>query len=348
MSRRLVRGLRVIATAAAAVVLVSSAGWFVSRVALPDALEPRVVMAVGLPDGLHIATLDGRTVRRLRDDGPYFQPAWSTDGTLVAATALTPRDDNDLVVVRPDGSLVAEMPGVVDFEWAPNSHRLAIRRVVRQTIAIIDLDQGTRLDLQMPPDVDVLSTFAWAPDGRAIVAAIAGATAGRNGELWLLDPNGGEPRRWIDATPAAEPAWSGSGARIAAVFSRCPETWCESDIRVLDALTGGRRSELLHLTEPADLAWSPDSRYLAFDAVQAGERDVHVFELERGKVTRMDSRSAFDRVVGWIPDGFGIVVARRSEVTTGAGFGFWLLDDEHSAASLLIGDAYGVAIQPRP
>lgn len=328
-------------------VMASIVGWLVSRSVPDDIVAPSAVMAIGLPDGLTIAALDGRVVRRIRDDGPYFEPAWSADGSLIAVTTLSPRDANDLLILQPDGALVAEVPGVFDIRWAPKGHRLAVNIGARRSIAVVDLDAGRKLDLRMPDDVDVLAGFSWSLDGRTIVAGVARAGHGRNGELWLLDTAGGVARRWIDATPAGGPAWSTSGDRIAGVFSRCPDSWCESDIRILDASTGQRRSEILDLAEPANLAWSPNARYLAFDAMRAGERDVFIFDLETGTVTRIPSGSTFDLVRAWAPDGTGVIVARRGPSGSGAGSAFWLVRDEH-AASMLAPDANGVAIQPRP
>ncbi len=304
------------------------------------------VLAVGRPDGLYLAAADGSNPRRVRDDGPYFQPRWSADGTLLAVTALTRVDANDLVILRSDGRFVADLRGVSDFRWSPTGDTLVVGRVVRRTLALVSLADGSLHDLKLPVDVDVVGSFDWSPDGRSIVVGIAGKAVDRNGALWAVDVAGGPAVRFSEERPAALPAWSPDGSRLAAFVSRCPDVWCEADLRLLDPHSGQRRAEIQRVREGADLAWSPDGRWLAFDALVTGMREVLVFDVESLTVTQLTSGPESERVVGWTPDGRAILVSRQGTSSTGGAMSILAVARDGSRTSVLADDAYGAALQP--
>ena len=152
------------------------------------------LLAIGRSDGLYLATADGSKERPIRDDGPYFQPAWSSDGSYFAVTAVTDADANDLLVFRSDGALVHEQAGVFDFRWLPGVHQLAITGA-QPHLAVIGLDGGLPRDLVLPSGTEVVGAFDWAPDGATIVVGLTGALGHESGELWSISSRGDPPRR---------------------------------------------------------------------------------------------------------------------------------------------------------
>lgn len=79
--------------------------------------------------------------------------------------------------------------------------------------------------------------------------------------LWIVDVDGSRHRPLVSGTESATaPRWSPSGDRIA--WFRASETGTGIHVRWMDT---GQTALLAHLRRsPADLAWSPDGRQLAF------------------------------------------------------------------------------------
>jgi TolB protein len=133
---------------------------------------------------LCVASADGKTVRRLTENGwprqfVYDQePAWSPDGRRIVFSSNRGGGGYDLWIIGADGT--------------------GLRRL-----------GGTPLDDGSP---------AWSPDGRTIVFD-AGRT--NDGDLYAIRPDGTGLRR-LTNTPAAEssPAFSPDGRRLA--FARTP------------------------------------------------------------------------------------------------------------------------------
>jgi Tol biopolymer transport system component len=58
---------------------------------------------------------------------------------------------------------------------------------------------------------------AWSPDGRWIAFARSSSEGAREGDVWLVRPDGGDPHQL--RAHAIAPAWSPSGAEIAATLT---------------------------------------------------------------------------------------------------------------------------------
>jgi Tol biopolymer transport system component len=299
-----------------------------------------IVVAVGQHDGLRIQA-NGRDALHI-GDGPYFQPRWSHDGELVAATALTDRDANHLLVYRSDGSYVTDRVGVTgEIEWSPTGHQIAIQSISSNDIGVLSVGEGTVILPMMPDDLDFAAGFSWSPDGRRIVVASRAAEDGTLGPAWILDATGRLPAARFgteDASGLREPRWSPDGTRIASV-ERCPNGDC---IRIRDAASGQRRSEIMALASPSRLDWSPDGAWLAFDS----DGDLFIASSDVATVTPLTSGRSVDRFVEWAPDGQSVVVWRT--VTEGGQepYEFWSVPIDGSAPTLLARDAFGVSIRP--
>ncbi len=97
---------------------------------------------------------------------------------------------------------------------------------------------------------------AFAPAGRRIAFR-------RGGDMWIGDPEGGEPRRVVEAAFAGGNgsfAWSPDGSRIAFTNGRSGY----AQVGVVDVATGAVTPITYEPREHGDLSWSPNGRLLAF------------------------------------------------------------------------------------
>lgn len=182
--------------------------------------------------------------------------------------------------VRPDGSGLAR--AVVDLSQpysasvSPDGRRLAYVAQKDGSYGVFIADVGgpaRRLDVGGSG-----SALAWSPDGEKVVLS---AREGLGTELYVLDVKGGEPQQLTDsALHKTGPAWSSDGGWIAFTML---DNRNQGEVWVMPAPGGA--GEPVNLTQhPANdccLAWSPDSRRLAFLSSRAGEGVVPVGDLVR-------------------------------------------------------------------
>ncbi|CCH32471.1 DUF11 domain-containing protein [Actinosynnema sp. NPDC047251] len=260
--------------------------------------DPNVekVYQVGTRTGLPVPVAPGLL---LAEDRRVSSPAWSVVGRptlLVSRTTAAVRNAATLQDVRPDGAdprdlgveVLREDPGV---DEDPN-------RLFRPRAGY---DPWTQRQ-------------SYSPDGRRIVVTrfedVDGVRAQR---LWLVDADGGDPRRLpvADRRPADwefDPAWSPDGRFLA--FARRspgglrPGPGGPGRVVVVDAATGavvGRLTPPPEVAEREDTqpAWSPDGTTLAFTRGVVfnrpnGEevRDNHVWTARAGSLDAQRDLSA--------------------------------------------------------
>lgn len=326
---------------------------------------PSSLLAIGRSEGFFLANADGSDPRVVANDGPYFVPQWSADGTMVATTAVIGDEGNMLTVFAAGGSLVVRIPGVTDLRWSPVAGALAISAFPEPRLQVVSPapdpgggDAPNVLSLSLPPGARRIVGFDWAPDGRRLaVAIVLGADPEAAPTLWLVPADGG-PAEAVqrDGRHASSfPEWSPDGRRIAVTTpGRCDGTKdCPSIVRILDATSGQRRAEVENVWSPATVRWSPDGTMLAVDALLPDDtavrqqRDVFIYTLADNTFRRMtDTPGGRTWLLGWAPDGASLLISREDDATGVREA--WQVDIASGTRRLLADDAHGVALQPLP
>ena len=225
---------------------------------------------------IYVVDLAGGNVRRLTNNpGNDYLPDWSPDGSTIAFTSNR-SGSYDLWTMNGDGS--NQQPVVTtsawdDYaRWSPNGRRLALSTtaltdgVPNSEIFVWRADSGltqvthTALEDQWPD---------WSPDGRIIYSE--GSKGQSNWDLLVINPDG-SGRTTLVGGPQADVkgTWSPDGQWIA--FSRITsDTNGNGALDEEDAgdVWVGRAdgSNLRQLTSGQwtfTLAWSPDSKWIAY------------------------------------------------------------------------------------
>lgn len=165
-------------------------------------------------------------------------------------------------------------------------------------------------------------TPRWSPDGRAIAFLARSGGESRTAQVWLTDTSGAAPRQLTRLTGSgvADFEWAPNGRAIAfAAPTRGSgsDTTMRMQLHLLSVRDGavrqGTRSTrtiIVHVWDPgANIAWSPDGRFIAFAEKPTPrfdddyESDVHVVSVETGETRPLVVRPGMDMRPAWSPDG---------------------------------------------
>jgi Tol biopolymer transport system component len=234
--------------------------------------------------------------------------------------------DDDLYTANADGTDLVQVTHrkgpEFDAAWSPDGSRIVYRDSTRginqdDEIFVVNADGTGRTNITRNPANDWGPD--WSPDGRTIVF-----NSDRDGMPmggFLVDPDGGRPRRIPTDAWVEYPTWSPDGTRIAFMGGTLSG---EYDIWSVDV--NGR-----HLTQLTDSpgpdgwpAWSPDGSRIAFSSVRddceysdapncrtSGDigphHDVWIVNADGTGLTRVTTE--FGQFVTWSPDGRFLLVS---------------------------------------
>lgn len=244
--------------------------------------------------------LDGTDIRQL----PYQSGnRISPDGKTLISSAWTPADTG----------------GVANW---PNSKiwKIALDRTESKQITN---KQGLYAD--MCP--------SWSPDGEKIAfiraSLIDNMVLYDKMSLNIISSSGGEEKtlisesddRWINS-----PVWSPNGKMIAYLTKdkkASGETPMARTLNVIDVETGAARvvGEVPNANVNIELAWSPDSRRIAFN----GDKVIKVMNIDEGKIEEIKTNLIDVDIwhLDWSPDGAQFVFSGGK----GGNAEFWLLEN---------------------
>jgi dipeptidyl aminopeptidase/acylaminoacyl peptidase len=150
-------------------------------------------------------------------------------------------------------------------------------------------------------------TPTWSPDGRQLAFLGRGVEANR---LWRIDARGGIAKAVTRADVSISSfVWAPDSRRIAVIHEagrgRGAGASSSRSLAVIDLADGILRDLSLGGLEPADLAWSPSGRSIAFSA----REDIYVVPVSGGAPTPLVQREGLDVQPRWSPDGSRIAFA---------------------------------------
>lgn len=253
---------------------------------------------------IHVLQLNSGQQRVLTHpaNGAYdFYPAYSPDGKWLAFCRLHSNSTSSIYVVPASGG--AERPvskedqDLRGLAWMPDGRFLILssNRAGTQRLWSVGLDNG-----RMSP-FPTAGTSARDPsvsrDGKWVVYSDYMLQA----EIWKLPLKGAPGRNLLPSTRQDHSAqYSPDGKSIAFVSDRSGswELWT-----VLADGTGPR--QLTHFDGPllGTPHWSPDGRYLAFDARPKGHSAIFVIPALGGTPRVVDDNSQEDKMPCWSHDG---------------------------------------------
>jgi len=280
---------------------------------LPDAYDPaispdgtRVAFARAGDDALSrigVAPLDDPERAMMlteANDGllSHRQPAWSPDGSRICY-----RDFSDLWLVPASGGepkrLTEDDPPDRDPAWSADGHHIYFASIRQGNFAI------WRRALDGTPMTRTTSGTAaerWpspSRDGRSL----AYSTSLKEHAIAILDRTTGERSSIRETRPLADPAIvpDRSGVVFCSARDNTVDLWW---VALVDNRPTGEPRRVTHLPgRAANPAISPDSRWVAFQRVLEGQRDVWVAPLTGGPARNVSDHTAIDIHPQWSPDG---------------------------------------------
>jgi Tol biopolymer transport system component len=178
----------------------------------------------------------------------------------------------------------------------------------------------TQLTKEKGPFID--TDPSWSPDGKRIAFIRHELIKGRtndgigNEDIYIVDSSGGEPEL-LESIPSdkgiSNLVWSTDGKKLACFIRQKAPPWSHN-IYVIDmekgvALTVGEIQNGIYFGH-SELAWSPDSKKIAFNYNDDENSGIKVMTLSDGSVEEINTGlTDLDKIVhfDWAPDGEGFV-----------------------------------------
>lgn len=190
---------------------------------------------------------------------------------------------------------------------SPDGRSLAITDPKSSDLAIRDIETGQirRLTKNSSPTDGMFVFGRWSPDGKRI--AFAWFNKDNCLDLRLIDTGGSEPRvLFQDKDANILPAgWSPDGLSILAILQRRNAGY---QIVLVSAADGSvqvvKTSTKPIPSSPMNMSFSPDGKYIAYDAPQkdsSKQNDIFLLSSDGKQEVRLVEYPADDTFVGWVP-----------------------------------------------
>ncbi len=235
-------------------------------------------------------------VRLTHHPGDDWSPAWSPDGSQLAFLSNRQEGYGIYLLDASSHQVRLLVPGeygtqLGSLSWSPDGSQLAFISVHSQAFpAVVRVrlnSDGSAGDVTRISSAVVYNADpAWSPDGTAIAFT---AQRDGNGELYLLDLDGGEARRLVEHPGWDEyPAWSPDGSSLA-FQTYSGGNW---EIFALDMHTGSLRNLTQHRARDEQPAWSPDGSFVAFVSGRDISRQVFIMRADGSEQRRVSHRAS--------------------------------------------------------
>ena len=140
--------------------------------------------------------------------------------------------------------------------------------------------------------------------------SVEGRTGDRTYRLELADADGEGAREMLKSpTPILSPSWAPDGVRIAYVSF---EDKTRSAIYIQDRERGVREKVISRDGINGAPSFSPDGKRLALTLSEDGNPDIHVLDIESGRLSRVTDNAAIDTEAVWLDDETIVFTSDRS------------------------------------
>ena len=233
------------------------------------------------------STRDGKTSGPARPltigRGRDWQPAVSRDGKLVAYTAIQTTFNLEVVPFDAEAGRVLGPPRVVTtgnqvsyfMRFSPDGRSVAFESSRGAGRHIWRVDIGAE-PVQLTSDPKFEETFPqWSPDGKTIAFTRHPAQSPNAKTLWLMDPDGANPRQILEGNNLTR--WLPDGSGI--VYQSL-----NLEIFLYDLATGRSRQIPTQPDVVSMPTLSPDGQWIVYQATgqDVGNVDVHAVGLHGG------------------------------------------------------------------
>ena len=285
------------------------------------------VVRTSLDFALFTQPVDGGIAAYVTHGGYPMYPRWSSDGKRIfhsnnTGFAYVPAEGGEVTTVLPKAET-----GMIQgpIEVSPDGRTIAFaghkegEPVNVRHIWTLPFEGGVPKQLTDESDMD--SYPCWSPDGRQIAFVRARPrerlkTFGvvPKGDIYIIPAVGGDPRRITSESDrvfsATHVRWSPDG-KLLAYFSRPYEDSAVGNLNIIS--TNGGEPQVVATTQGVymhlELAWSPDSRRIAFNADQRG-KIIKIVSLDNGGIEEIkpDLKNVKEIYhLDWSPDGKTLV-----------------------------------------
>jgi Tol biopolymer transport system component len=273
-----------------------------------------VTSDVGLSE-LWSMTPQGQELRRVRGGpGTFYDPVYGPDGkTLFFSTAsgnfrlwrmrvdaATGLPKEDPVELANTGSALARYLTIAPAKTSPGWRLAYSSLALNNNIGTVPLDPVTSTAQGEPRLLTQDTNYRknnhlFSPDGRLIAYNVW--RMGADGEGWLMNADGSEPRQ-LTTEPAALLGWLPQGQQALLVAQNAGGT------RVLKLdITSGQQSVVGEYPHPVRMGrLSPDGQQLAYNRRTDGASNVWTLALTSGITKQLTFDSAFSGFACWSPD----------------------------------------------
>ena len=270
-------------------------------------IAARALVQLGLAHETLGSTGAQRAYQRIVSDYPDQQ-----EQVVVARSRLAALTQ-PATVVEASGTVVRQVWTGRALDVSPDGRYLVFKD--DGDLAVHDLSTGENRRLA-GANGRVSARPAISPDGRQVAYL---SWDRDDSELRLRDLDGSRPRVLVSnpEVPWLEPyAWSPDGKQILTVFERRDGT---AQIVLVSAEDGSVRVlKSLEWRWPLQMRFSPDGRYIAYDAPRrrdSPEREIFVLATDGSRETLLVAGPADYRFPFWTPDGSAILFASYSSGT---------------------------------
>jgi Tol biopolymer transport system component len=303
--------------------------------------------------GLYTLPVKGGKAAQVLHGGYPGQPRWSPDGKRIFHTNNKDEESGDwekfaIGSIPAEGGKVVTVPILSDVKivispWgagnnvSPDGKMIAFTAQTKKDTSwhwqlwTLPVNGGTPIQLTNSPARVIHGFPCWSPDGKNI--AFVRATTHENYTKGMTETNifvipaaGGDPKPMTiesDSVRFSSIAWSPDG-NIIAYFSYSEVNPDDMVLKIISVENGSSRviARVQGLNVHNELAWSPDSKQIAFN----GPKDIiSVVSLNDGSIEEIktDLQDVDNYHFDWSPDGDKFVFAGYQ----GDNPEFWLMGD---------------------